>query len=117
MHPNSSISLITIVILTLLLSCNAYAAKVVSGDENSATVAIDKFKNPEKSLSKATKKAEKHCKKHNKIARLERTEKAGKKDKGAIAYYSCISTDGKSSEKDTAIKSEESSEEADYGGY
>ena len=75
MHSNSSLSLITIVILTLLLSCNAYAAKVVSGDENSATVAIDKFKNPEKSLSKATKKAEKHCKKHNKIARLERTEK------------------------------------------
>ncbi len=117
MYSNSLFRLISIFILSLILSYNAYAAKVVSGDENSVAVAIDKFKNAEKSLSKATKKAEKHCKKHNKISRLERTEKAGKKDKGAIAYYSCISKDGESSEKDTAINSEESSEEAEDYGY
>ena len=108
---------ITVIILSLTVSFNTYAAKVVSGDNNSVAVAIDKYKDPEKSLSKTTKKAEKHCKKHNKIPRLERTEKAGKKDKGAIVYYSCISKDSESSEKETTKKSEISSEDADYNGY
>ena len=117
MRTTSILRLITILILSVIVSFNAYAAKVVAGDENSVAVAIDKYKNPEKSLSKTTKKAEKHCKKYNKIPRLERTEKAGKKDKGAIAYYSCVSKDSESIEKDTAKKSEESSKDTDYDGY
>ena len=117
MHSNSLLRLITILILSLIASFNAYAAKVVSGDENSVAVAIDKFKDPEKALSKTTKKAEKHCKKHNKIPRLERTEKAGKKDRGAVAYYSCVLKESELSEKDTKKESLESGEEADYSGY
>ena len=117
MRSTSLLQIIIVFIISLIVSFNAYAAKVVSGDENSAAVAIDKFKDPEKALSKTTKKAEKHCKKYNKIPRLERTEKAGKKDKGAVAYYSCVSKEEGPSEKDTEKISEESSDEADYSGY
>jgi hypothetical protein len=108
---NSNIlNLVLSLIFSFFLFSTAQAAKVVSGDENSVVVAVEKAKNAEKSLSKASKAAEKHCKKHDKVAKLERTEKAGKKDKGAVAYYSCVSQGGESSDEVKADESEESSD-------
>ena len=104
------LNLMLSLIFSFLVFGNAQAAKVVSGDEDSVVVAIEKAKNIEKSLSKASKAAGKHCKKHNKVAKLERTEKAGKKDKGAVAYYSCVSQGGESNEEANVDKSEESSD-------
>jgi hypothetical protein len=98
---------------SFFLFTNAQAAKVVSGDENSVVVAVEKAKNPEKSLSKTSKEAGKHCKKHNKVAKLERTEKAGKKDKGAVAYYSCISQGDESRDEADEAKVDESEESSD----
>ncbi len=104
------LNLVLLLFFSFFLFTNAQAAKVVSGDENSVVVAIEKAKNPEKSLSKASKAAGKHCEKHNKVAKLERTEKAGKKDKGAVAYYSCVSQGGESSDEAKVAESEESSD-------
>ena len=108
---NSNIlSLVLTLSFSFFLFTNAQAAKVVSGDENSVVIAVEKAKNPEKSLSKASKEAGKHCKKHDKVAKLERTEKAGKKDKGAVAYYSCISQGDESSDEAKVDEPEEISD-------
>ena len=104
------LNLVLSLFFSFFLFTNVQAAKVISGDENSVVVAIEKAKNPEKAFSKASKQAEKHCKKHDKVAKLERTEKAGKKDKGAVAYYSCVSQGGESSDEAKADESEESSD-------
>ena len=102
---------ITLTTISLFLSENVLAE--ITGDENSVAVYMKKTKDLKDALKKATKEAEKHCKKYDKVAKLDRTEKGGKKDKSGVAYYSCVSEDGDSAEATEANESEESSEAAE----
>jgi len=103
--------IIPLLAVSVFLFENVLASSVVTGDENSVAVAMKKTKNLEKALSKASKTAKKHCKKHGKVAKLDRTEKGGKKDKAGVAYFSCVSEGGESAK---SSKEAEASETTDY---
>ena len=101
------VSVILILFVSLTIFSNASTSSVVTGDENSVAVAMEKTKNIQKALSKASKTANKHCDQFDKTAILDRTEKAGKKDKAGVAYFSCVSQGGESTESSDEAASNE----------
>ena len=76
-----------LVVSFLLFGCST--TSTITADENSIPVSMGKTKDFNKAVSDAAKKAEKHCRKYDKSAKLERTEKAGSKDRAGVAYFTC----------------------------
>ena len=74
-------------VTVLVLSCST--TSTITADENSISVAMGNTKDFNEAVSKAAKQAEKHCNKFDKSAKLDRTEKAGSRDRAGVAYFTC----------------------------
>ena len=75
------------IISFLVFGCST--TSTITADENSISISMGNTKDFNKAVSAAAKKAEKHCGKFDKSAKLDRTEKAGSKDRAGVAYFTC----------------------------
>jgi len=82
------LNLTNIFILSLLVfACST--TSTITADENAISISMGNTKDFNKAVSDAAKKAEKHCSKYDKSSKLDRTEKAGSKDRAGVAYFTC----------------------------
>ena len=70
-----------------LFACST--TSTITADENAISIAMGDTEEFNEALSDAAEQAEKHCDKYEKSAKLDRTEKAGKKDRSGVAYFTC----------------------------
>ncbi len=70
-----------------LFACST--TSTITADENAISIAMGDTKDFNEAVSDAAKKAEKHCSEYDKSAKLDRTEKAGSKDRAGVAYFTC----------------------------
>ncbi len=70
-----------------LFACST--TSTITADENAISIAMGDTKDFNEAVSDAAEQAEKHCDKYDKSAKLERTEKAGSRDRAGVAYFIC----------------------------
>jgi len=81
-------SLIYVLTISIIaLGCSS--TSTITANEHAISIAMGDTEKFNEALSDAAEKAEKHCDKYDKSAKLDRTEKAGKKDRSGVAYFTC----------------------------
>lgn len=70
-----------------LLAAACSSTKTVTQTTDTVSYSIDDRR---KDLSRATEKAQEHCKKQGKVAKLESTEKVGRN--GRVVTFKCVSS-------------------------